>query len=185
MPSPVGHTLFGLWIYVIWCKNLPRLLSGRLSDWILIIWIIFCSNLPDFDLFIGLAEGDLSKYHQTYTHTLGFALIIGLATFLFLKIKKQNRIYSISFLTFISVYFHVILDSLNCDSRPPVGVMLFWPFSNRYFNPIQIFYPVPHSQPSDVFTSFFVNAVLREIMLLSVPLLILIYIKFKKSYGKG
>lgn len=181
MPSPVGHTLLGLGVYVIWCRNLWL----WLSQWFLIIWIIFCANLPDFDLFIGLANGNLSKYHQGYTHTLGFAILFGFITFLFLKLIKFKDAASISLLTFILIFSHVFLDAFNYDSRPPIGVMLFWPFSSRHFNPCQIFYPVPHTQPADIFTSFFMNAVMREIILLFIPLMILIYFKLKRDYAKS
>lgn len=181
MPSPVGHTLFGLGIYIIWCKDI-RL---YLSQWVLIIWFIFCANLPDFDFFIGLALGNLSKFHQTYTHTLGFASIVGLITFFILRIVGCKRANFVSILTFIIIFFHVILDVFNYDSRPPVGVMLFWPFSDRYFNLIPIFYAVPHLQLNDIFNSFFIKAVIREIMLLFIPFLILIYFRLKRSYGKG
>lgn len=181
MPSPVGHTIFGLGIYILWCKNL----RNWLKQLPLILWIIFCANLPDFDLFIGLVTGDLTKYHQTYTHTLGFALIVSLATFLVLKIKVSKSVYSITLLTFLAVFSNVLLDLFNYDSRVPIGVMLFWPFSNQYFRLMPIFYPVPHSHPSDIFSPLFTNAVIREVMLLFIPLLALVWFKFKRSYGKS
>lgn len=169
MPSPVGHTLFGLTIYVLWCKNLRK----WLNEWYIILWIIFCANLPDIDFFIGVALGDMNRFHQVYTHTLGFALVAGLIVY---AVKKNYRI---SLLTFIAVYTHVILDSLNHDTRPPIGVMLFWPFSNKHFNPMQIFYAVPHLRIYDIFSSFFMKAVMHEVLLLFVPLLVLIL--WKKS----
>lgn len=166
MPSPVGHTLSGLILYVIWNKNIR---------WWLIIWVILCANLPDFDFFIGVALGNLNKIHQMYTHTLGFALIVSLFTFLILRLKGIKGAYSITFLTFLAIFSHVVLDSFNYDSRPPIGVMLFWPFSNHYFNIIPIFYAVPHSQVSDMFSSFFIRAAVREVAILFIPLLVLLW----------
>lgn len=171
MPSPVGHSLFGLILYVLWCKNLIQ--------WKVILWTLFCANLPDIDFFIGLAFGNMNRFHQGYTHTLGFALIVGIIGYVVnpalsgfavsLRSRKGGAL-----LTFLAVYTHVILDSINHDSRPPIGVMLFWPFSDKYFNPIQIFYAVPHSRIEDIVSSFFIRAAVREALLLSVPLLLLI-----------
>lgn len=180
MPSPVGHTIFGLGIYVVWCKNL----RAWLGQWPLILWVIFCANLPDFDLFAGLLTGDLTKYHQTYTHTLGFVLFVALVIFFALKVIKSKNVYSITFLTFLAVFSNVILDLFNYDSREPVGVMLFWPFSNKYFHLLPVFYPVPHSRPGDIFSPLFTNAVNREVILLFIPFLVLVWFKFKRSYGK-
>lgn len=170
MPSPVGHTLFGLMLCVFWCKNL--------GQWKIILWILFCANLPDIDFFIGLAFGNMNRFHQVYTHTLGFALVTGLIVY---AVKKNYRI---SLLTFIAVYTHVIMDSVNYDTRPPIGVMLFWPFSNQHFNPIKIFYAVPHSRPQDIISSFFIRAAIREVLLLSVPLLVLTWFKLWKKSGR-
>lgn len=181
MPSPVGHTLFGLGIYVVWCKNL----RPWLTQLPLIIWVIICANLPDFDLFIGLVRGNLGKYHQGYTHTLGFAIVVGLTVYLVLKFLKSKNAFNISLLSFFIIFLHIFLDIFNDDSNPPVGVRIFWPFSNQYFNSLPIFYPVPHSQLSDVFSGPFISAIMREIILLLVPLLILVYFKWKKGYEKN
>lgn len=181
MPTPVGHTLLGLSVYIVWCKNITQ----WLRQWRLILWVIFCSNLPDFDLVPGLFVNDLSRYHQTYTHTLGFALLVWLITFIVLKIKKAENYFSISFLSFLVVYINIILDAFNYDSRPPIGIQLFWPISGAYFNVLPIFYAVPHSYLSDVISSPFIQAVVREVMILSVPFLLLLYIKMKRDYGKG
>lgn len=181
MPSPVGHTLFGLGVYVIWCRNL--------RDWVnqipLIIWVVFCANLPDFDFFIGITKGELNKYHQGYTHTLGFAAAIGIFSFLVLKIIKKKNALSISFLTFLVVFSHVLLDAFNYDSRAPIGVMLFWPFSKRYISLFPIFYPVPHSYLGDIMTLPFISAVICEILLLFIPLFLLVFFKWRKSDRKG
>ncbi len=181
MPSPVGHTLFGLGLYILWCKNILICFKR----WMLTLWVIVCANLPDFDLFAGLFTGELSRYHQGYTHTLGFALFVGLVVFGILKIIKIKDVLSISLLSFVLVFFHVLMDSCNFDSRFPIGVMLFWPFSNHYFNPIQIFYPVPHSEPGDVFSAVFMDAVGRELILLFIPFVIIIFFKVRKNYGKN
>jgi len=181
MASPVGHTICGLAIYIVWCKNI----RFWFKEWPIVIWAVFCANLPDFDLFAGLMKGELNQYHQGYTHTLGFALFIGVTVYFVLKIMKIKRALSIAMLSFFLVFFHVLMDSFNYDSKPPIGVMLLWPFSNHYFNPIQIFYPVPHSEPGDVFSDVFMNAVCREIVLLLVPFVVLVYLKIKKAYGKN
>jgi membrane-bound metal-dependent hydrolase YbcI (DUF457 family) len=180
MPSPVGHTLFGLGMYIAWCKNLKFFYK----EWKLFLWIVVCANLPDFDLFVGIAMGNLSKVHQGVSHTLGFALVVWLVTYITLKAFKARYAVSVSFLSFLLVLLHIFLDAFNNDSRPPIGVRLLWPFSDKYFRWYPLFYPVPHSKITDVFSNSFVNAMCYEFILLFAPFLLICYFKWRKSCEK-
>ena len=181
MPSPVGHTLLGLGIYTVWCRNLRQ----WLYQWKIILWVVICANLPDIDFIPGLLQGDMSRYHQTYTHTLGFALVVTVVTFIVLKIRKVKNCLSVSLLTFTIVFTHIILDTLTCDSRPPIGSQLFWPFSCRYFHFASFFSPVPHSGLSDIFDPLFIKAIAREIILIGIPVVIVMLWKWKRPAVSG
>lgn len=174
MPSPVAHTLFGLTIYTAWCRNI----RNWLKQWKIILWVIFCSNLLDFDLFIGLIKGNMGLYHQGYSHTLGVILIITLVVYVVLKLVKNQSAVNITFLTFLVLFSHLLLDMFNMDSNPPIGIMAFWPFYSGYINFYQLFKPVPHLSFSDIFDPMFIEAVCSD-MLVSVLLLIVILFKLR------
>lgn len=177
MPSPLGHTLLGLGIYVLFCRNIHQ----WLKEWKIVLWIVFCANLPDIDFIPGLIEGNLGLYHQTYTHTLGFVLLITLITFTILKLKKNKETYYITLLTFITLIAHLILDMLTLDTKMPIGVQFLWPFSKQYFNIYPVFSPVPHSNLSDISSPLFIKAIIYEAVLLFIPITLLILFKRRQK----
>jgi membrane-bound metal-dependent hydrolase YbcI (DUF457 family) len=112
MPSPIGHALAGA--AIAWGLRYER-------------WLLLCAVAaitPDIDLLWGT--------HRTWTHSLGAT--IGVAAIAYV-IARARRLPAAALALTIAVAFgsHLFLDWLGRDSRPPRGVMLFWPLSTAYY----------------------------------------------------
>jgi LexA-binding, inner membrane-associated putative hydrolase len=118
VPSPIGHALGGL--------AAGWLAGGRsLSDWLKgAVILAAVAILPDSDLLWG-------AHHQA-THSLAaITLVWAIARVAWLVAPGLFRSAAPWALT--SAYAsHVLLDLLGADSTPPIGLMLFWPFSHEY-----------------------------------------------------
>lgn len=165
MPTPLGHTLIGtagyllIVRYIKWWKGL-----------IFLIFVLVTANLPDLDLFFGFWAGDVKKYHALYTHTLGFALLTGLVIWLAAKILKLEHPVYLALIGMALVFLHNLTDTFNHDTRPPAGVMLFWPLTSRYFNILPVF-PSFHYLGFNLFTlnnflALIVEAVIGSLLIL-------------------
>jgi inner membrane protein len=103
-------------------------------------WIssVLCAMLPDIDVIgfgLGIHYGDMLG-HRGLTHSLCFALLVGLATVTLLF--REPRPFSRNWCGLVIYFFfvtasHGVLDALTNGG---LGVAFFAPFSNtRYFFP--------------------------------------------------
>jgi inner membrane protein len=126
MPSPVGHSLTGYLIYRVAAKNAD-------DRWWTFALYLVAANAPDLDFIPGLLMGNPGRYHHGPSHSLGFAILFGLALSLTLALFKLGAGMR-NFMIFFSLYLsHVILDYLSTDTSFPHGVALLWPLSNEYY----------------------------------------------------
>lgn len=132
LPSIFTHSLIG----VAACKILPdKPLPKRF--WVL---SIICPSLPDADV-ISFAWGIPYEHilgHRGFTHSIFFALLLGILT-VAIFFRKEGL--SLKRSALLTVYFalittsHSILDGLTNGDR---GVALFFPFDHtRYFFPFR------------------------------------------------
>lgn len=115
----------------------------KITSWKFYLLGAFCAILPDFDV-IAFKFGIPYEHfwgHRGFTHSLFFALLIGLVfTFVFFNkhIKTTKGIAYISFFTLCTAS-HSVLDAMTSGG---LGVAFFSPFENsRYFfawRPIQV-----------------------------------------------
>ncbi len=70
MCTPVGHSLAALGIFYLAGRRPSRDEIRRLG------WFIVLANLPDFDFIPGILIGDPGRFHHTYSHSIGFVLLI-------------------------------------------------------------------------------------------------------------
>lgn len=146
--------------------------------------MLIAGNLPDIDFIPGLFKGELNKYHETYTHTLGFAVIVSFFVWVALFFFKYKKAYKIAFFSFVLIYAHIVFDIFNFDSRPPIGVMLFWPFTGQYFYlKMPLIYPFDRQNLQNLFSKDGLFALFTEI-LASVPIFALGIISVKKKKWK-
>lgn len=125
-------------------------LSG--NAWIHFGLVLLFANMPDFDFIPGYFTGEPSRFHGAYGHSLGGAILTGLIVSLIFY-RKSSAIFFKSFLYIGSIYYsHLILDFFNEDTRFPYGVMLIWPFSDKYFiSQESVFMSTPRSMHSHDF----------------------------------
>lgn len=151
MPSPVGHALGGL------------LVGEILAPSALLICAV-AGVLPDLDFAWGR--------HNMETHSLGAAVMAGLAVFAW---ERNARLAMAVTLSWAS---HVLFDWLGSDDTPPLGVMALWPLSSDfYFANAFVFEAISRRYWLDNFVGHNAWAVAKEILVLGPILGILMVLR--------
>lgn len=171
MPSPVAHTLLTL--------SIMRLAGKKVfKNMFLILLGLFLGLLPDIDLllivFLGFKEG--GKYHQLYSHSIFFVILVFFLILIFSKNLKLSLILSTPLL------FHIILDIFSIDLKPPIGVPILSPVSSFTLN-IGILPKIEKSSFSSLFSKNNFQAILIEIAIF-LPILILVHFIARKRKGE-
>ena len=125
MPSPVGHALGGLIVALLFegrggqtTRQDPggvRQRGGTDLRWL----CVAAACLPDIDFGWGR--------HNMETHSIGFALLLGLAVLAW----RRSPVVAAS--CGVAAGTHVLFDWLGSDDSPPLGVMALWPFSSSFY----------------------------------------------------
>lgn len=103
------------------------------------------------------------------THSVGFALMLGLAVLVW------SRSARLALACTLAVLSHVLFDWLGSDDSPPLGVMALWPLSREfYFAYAFVFEAISRRYWLAGFIRHSVLAVLREIAIL-LPLVALLW----------
>lgn len=175
MCSPVGHSLAGYALYLACNKN-----CKLIGDWKKIILYFFAANAPDLDFIPGIFLGDANRFHHGISHTLGFSLLFALVMYAIPRFRTKKD-FTIFFLLYLT---HVVIDFLTADAGFPSGVMLFWPFTQKYFiSSFSLFSDIHHLFLSDLFDLHNIRAIVREIIIFSPLIVLLIAIgRIKKRY---
>ena len=121
---------------------------------------------PDLDLLIGR--------HSQETHSIGAALIIAtIAAWRRWAIAHTPvRIWLVAFVAWLS---HPLFDASSFDLGPPIGVMLFWPFSTEHWHTgLNIFGAIERHWYHENFWRQNITSFVREMVIL-LPLLALIW----------
>ena len=179
MPSPVGHALGGLIVALVATpdnhedheghqerqgREAARSWTSKATLRVHRVYLVTCvlaACLPDIDFAWGR--------HSMETHSVGFALFIGLAVFGFFRSPR------LAIAALLSVGTHVLFDWLGSDDFPPLGVMAMWPFNREfYFADAYVFATISRRYWLEGFVAHNVLAVLREIAIL-LPLAALAY----------
>ena len=137
--------------------------------------VLLCAvagTAPDLDFLWGR--------HNQETHSLGAALIAGLAVFAW---KKSARLAGAVTLAWIS---HVLFDWLGSDTTPPLGVMALWPLSSDYyFSNAFFFEAISRRYWLDNFITHNVWAVTKEILILGPVLALAVYLRRRPRRRRG
>lgn len=132
MPSPVGHALAGVGLHLL---TAPREQSrSRLRIGV----VVAAALAPDLDLLLRFVDG--RNHHQAESHSLGCALVAGLAVWALARMRGWAQPGVLGLLGFGGWLSHVLLDLLGRDTHPPIGLMALWPLSRDYFKfPFPVF----------------------------------------------
>jgi membrane-bound metal-dependent hydrolase YbcI (DUF457 family) len=143
VPSPIGHALGG--IAAGWSAA-PR------RDLAAIAIVAGVAIVPDLDLLLG--------DHRGISHSLGMAAIAGLIA---LAATHRPRWGAAVALAWAS---HVLLDWMSNDTRPPLGVMAFWPLSRDYYKAsVEVFPAVSRKYWLAEFWAYNVKALVVELLI--------------------
>jgi hypothetical protein len=143
MPSPVGHSLAG--IAVGWAVGRPARPTRALVVQVLTLAAIGVA--PDLDLLWGR--------HSYETHSIGAAVMVAsVAAWRRWPVGPQTRV-GIFATVCLAWLIHPALDMFSMDNNPPIGVMLWWPFSSGFvhatpfFDPISRYWSRPETWPNN------------------------------------
>jgi inner membrane protein len=142
LASPLGHALTGFAI-----GRLATSGGGRDSSR-LVAACVALAIAPDLDFVPGLLlAGRPSLYHQGASHSLSVALAASLAV-AWLLARGRTDLPRVWLALFAAWASHLALDWLGTDSRLPIGIPLFWPFSDAtWISPVAILPGIRHALP--------------------------------------
>lgn len=138
------------------------------KPWKLAAFCVVLANLPDADYFFGFVQGLPNLYHRQFTHSMGFAIAVGMLSGL-LFLWRGHRFWPMFALSSLAIYSHVVLDFFGLDTSAPHGVVALWPLSDAYFmSPVSIFSNLEKGEtiPSMIEATFKMHnilAVVREV----------------------
>jgi len=126
MPSPVGHALAALTVYAV---AAPR--DHPWPDRRSLAVAVGSALAPDLDLLWRFVDG--RNHHQAQAHSIGVAMLAGLAVWLLAGARRWPRAGWLGLLATLGWTSHLVLDYLGRDTHPPIGLMALWPFSSAYY----------------------------------------------------
>jgi len=131
MPLPVAHALVGASTAVVLRP------ASRSTHWKPILIAAFLGVCPDLDYALNLMRVSGGGWHHGFTHSIVFALLLGLLTVVILREWKVR-----SFVVFsAAAVSHTLLDYLITESY---GVALWWPFTDHRYK-LQIPNPIDYT----------------------------------------
>jgi inner membrane protein len=126
MPSPLGHSLAGIAVHAVSARDPSELRSRRR-----LALVVGAALAPDLDLLFRFVDG--RNHHNNETHSLGAAILAGLAAALLARFAGWTRPALLGLAVAAGWASHVLLDYLNLDTNPPIGIQAFWPLSSAYY----------------------------------------------------
>ena len=178
MTTPAGHFLFGLGVY------LAAPAGRRRAAVVLFVLLMAAAFAPDFDLY-PLLWGDLEAAnlnHQHFSHSLFFTAATGLALAGAAALLGCGPFLRLSPYFLAAAWSHVLLDFLTSDTREPVGIMPFWPFSEARFNsPVALFEGLHKSRLEDLLSWHNVGVVAGEVLILGPLVAAIWYLRIRSE----
>jgi len=94
--------------------------------------LVLAAVAADADLLLRLVDGQ--NHHQGVTHSVGFALLVGILASLALGRRRgARRAAWLGLLIALAWSSHGLVDFLSGDTSPPLGPMLLWPATRAHF----------------------------------------------------
>ena len=166
MPSPLGHAIAGAatgWVVTGACGR-PE---GPAEIWRWGALFALLGMLPDVDLLFGAHSGP--------THSLGSAVIVGLAAY---ALSGKSRI---GFAAATAYASHTLLDWLGTDSSPPIGIMALWPLSREYYQSgLHVFHAISRRYWLPEIWEHNSRAVARELLILMPAALLILVLQRRR-----
>jgi membrane-bound metal-dependent hydrolase YbcI (DUF457 family) len=125
LPSPLGHSAAALALHLITSP------ADALKSRVRIGVLVGAAVAPDLDLLLRFVDG--RNHHQAESHSMGCALLAGLAAWALARLRGWPRPGALGVLAVAGWLSHVVLDYLGRDTNPPIGIMALWPLSHGYY----------------------------------------------------
>jgi len=126
LPSPLAHGLVGLSVHLLTARDAAeRHAAGRA----LVLAGAACA--PDLDLLFKLVDG--RNHHNNETHSIGAALVAGAVVLAVARWRARPRAAPFALAVAGAWGSHLLLDWLNRDTHPPIGLMALWPFAGGHY----------------------------------------------------
>jgi membrane-bound metal-dependent hydrolase YbcI (DUF457 family) len=87
--------------------------------------------VPDIDLLFRFVDG--RNHHNNETHSIGFAVMAALVAACLARWLDPGHGLRLGLATGAAWLTHVVLDYLNRDTHPPIGILALWPFSPAHY----------------------------------------------------
>ena len=126
MPSPFAHGVAGLVVHIVASRD-----RQEFRDPWRIGVTVGAALLPDVDLAFRFVDGE--NHHSAELHGIGFALLAAVAGGLVFRLLGWGRPFAAGLAAGLAYATHPLLDYLNVDTHPPIGIMALWPFSTGYY----------------------------------------------------
>jgi inner membrane protein len=144
MPSPLAHAGMGYVIYRAYRGRFSQINTEKI--WIVprnLLIIAGLSLMADMDSIAGFITGQFGRYHNNFTHSLIFGLLVAVILSGLLAWKQKSSFILWFVIALISYEMHVVMDFFTIGR----GVMLLWPFSaTRFASPVKLFYGLHWSE---------------------------------------
>lgn len=124
MPSPLGHFLAGVATHVATAPSSDLAWRTRTAV------TVACALAPDLDFAAGLWG---VRWHQKHTHSIGAAVIAAVVVAAVSALRGSPRWRGLGLGALLGWLSHVLIDFLNVDTHPPVGIMALWPLSDGFY----------------------------------------------------
>src|SRR5262245_1410110 len=166
MASPIAHTLGA---YAVLVTIEPRLVSSRRLNGIALGTAFVFGNLADADFVIEQFISSPIWRHHYFSHSIFFAILVGIVTYLVLKIARWKNAVRDAVLVFAAYSSHLLIDYFTDDGSKPYGIPLFLPFTQEHFiSPLSIFYSIHRGELTDLFSMHNLMGVLIELAVMGV-----------------
>jgi membrane-bound metal-dependent hydrolase YbcI (DUF457 family) len=126
MPSPIGHALAGLSVHALTARD-----REELDDRPRALSLILAATAADADLLLRFVDG--RNHHQQESHSIACALLAAVVFGLAARALGRARAVAFGAAAGLAWLSHILLDFLNRDTHPPIGVLALWPFSSAYY----------------------------------------------------
>lgn len=144
MASPVAHSIIGLAFgaaaLIPRSEGVRAFLRNARRAWKTLLACAFIACAPDIDYIPGLFHGGFNRFHQQQSHSLAWVALLALAAWLAARARNPAAgPRAMAFLLALALS-HLVIDLLTNDLSVPRGIMIAWPFSDRYlFLPFHVF----------------------------------------------
>lgn len=175
MPLPVAHSIISASVFVSYKKDFS--IASFKKDYRLLALFVFMGLFPDVD-FVTVPISGFGA-HRGVTHSFFFAALVSSFVFLLLKIWKDWACARLWAFLFAAMALHPVCDYFTYDYLVQRGgVMLFYPFSSRYFeSPFPLFAGIELRYLRTIFSLHTLFAIVYETLLSSAIFTITVYVK--------